>query len=151
MTRDEHGRYVPDLDAELTHYIQAALWSSHDQSTPEGGEPMDANFDACDISESTLAEMREDVQNFLAGPGVHEDADQAEVDQWADALSYWLSNLGEGQIGHDFWLTRNRHGAGFWDRGTGHWWALYGRLMTDAARAYGSCDLYIGDDGQVHA
>lgn len=27
-----------------------------------------------------------------------------------------LSELGEGQIGHDIWLTRNGHGTGFWCR-----------------------------------
>jgi hypothetical protein len=38
--------------------------------------------------------------------------------------------------GHDFWLTRNRHGAGFWDRGNHP--CL--RALTDAAHAYGDCD-----------
>lgn len=36
--------------------------------------------------------------------------------------------------GGDFHLTRNRHGAGFWDRGYGE----VGERLSDAARAYGS-------------
>ena len=40
------------------------------------------------------------------------------------------------QAGHDFWLTRNGHGAGFWDRPE-----LYGnpetRALTAAAEEYG--------------
>ena len=48
---------------------------------------------------------------------------------------------------HDFWLTRNKHGAGFWD---GDWAPEVGKRLTDAAHAYGSCDLYVGDDGMVH-
>ena len=35
--------------------------------------------------------------------------------------------------GEDFYLTRNRHGAGFWDRGYGP----IGRTLTQAAHAYG--------------
>ena len=49
--------------------------------------------------------------------------------------------------GHDFWLTRNHHGAGFWDRGLGE----VGRKLTEAAHVYGDYDLYVGDDGKVRA
>lgn len=38
--------------------------------------------------------------------------------------------------GHDFWLTRSGHGAGFWDRGLGE----LGDRLTDAAKRYGSPD-----------
>jgi hypothetical protein len=34
--------------------------------------------------------------------------------------------------GHDFWLTRNRHGAGFWD---GHW--RDSAELTQIAHSYG--------------
>lgn len=37
------------------------------------------------------------------------------------------------QCGHDFILTRNGHGAGFWDRGYG----AAGDRLTSAAKAYG--------------
>jgi hypothetical protein len=47
--------------------------------------------------------------------------------------------------GHDFWLTRNRHGAGFWD---GDW--ERGAELTKAAHTFGGIDLFVGDDGRVH-
>lgn len=50
------------------------------------------------------------------------------------------------QAGHDFWLTRNWHGAGFWDRGLGE----VGHRLSDHARAYGGCDAYTGNDGRVY-
>lgn len=53
---------------------------------------------------------------------------------------------GEDRAGQDFWLTRNRHGAGFWDRGLGD----LGKRLSDAAKVYGSVDLYAGDDGLVY-
>lgn len=47
------------------------------------------------------------------------------------------------RAGHDFWLTRNHHGAGFWD---GDWPEAAGETLTNAAHSYGETDLYKGDD-----
>lgn len=39
------------------------------------------------------------------------------------------------QAGHDFWLTRNRHGTGFWDREK-----VYGKALADVlTRASHAC------------
>jgi hypothetical protein len=46
----------------------------------------------------------------------------------------------------DYCPTRNRHGAGFWDRGLGD----LGDQLTDAAHTMGSMDAYIGDGNKVH-
>lgn len=43
----------------------------------------------------------------------------------------------ENQAGHDFYLTRYGHGAGFWD---GDWPRETGQTLTKAAHAYGSTD-----------
>ena len=61
--------------------------------------------------------------------------------------AYLWAGRSAADAGGDFWQTRYRHGAGFWDRGMGE----LGELLTAAAHAYGTCDLYVGDDGQVHA
>jgi len=50
------------------------------------------------------------------------------------------------QIGRDLWFTRNGHGVGFWDRGLGD----LGEQLTEAAKAMGSQDIYLGDDGFVY-
>lgn len=87
-------------------------------------------FDVTDISETTLADIVATCADFQA------------------ANTELLSQAGdEAQNGHDFFLTRNRHGAGFWDRGYG----AVGRQLTDAAHAYGSHDFYVGDDGLLYA
>lgn len=52
------------------------------------------------------------------------------------------------QAGHDFWLTRNGHGAGFWD---GDWSEPFATYLTDAATQFGPCETYLGDDGLIHA
>ncbi len=111
----------------VDQYIATALWSSNDNSDEQGGEPLDKNYSPSDIAPETRRKM------FL------------------DAVSFYKANLMDfddpGQAGHDFWLTRNEHGTGFWDRDYPEKQA--GRL-TKASEAYGGFDLYIGDDGRIH-
>ncbi len=115
-----------DLDTFLAAYIECALWSSSDGDT---GDMLDAIYTVDDLAPDTVASMRADCEAFID-------------DQSAD-----LEGMDAAQAGHDFWLTRNGHGAGFWDRGLGE----KGRRLTEACRPYGSVDLYAGDDGLIHA
>jgi hypothetical protein len=48
--------------------------------------------------------------------------------------------------GHDFFLTRNGHGSGFWYRGLG----ALGERLSKAAKVYSSADAYLGDDGFLY-
>jgi hypothetical protein len=125
---------MTDVENVLRAYVACAVWSSHD----EEGEPLDREYGPEDVAPEALASMREDVSAFLADTDL------------ADALAFWRAEFGTEQIGHDFWLTRNRHGAGFWDRFMSEPGASFGRVLTDAAHAYGSCDLYVGDDGRIY-
>jgi len=55
-----------------------------------------------------------------------------------------LSQFDAAQIGHDLWLTRNGHGAGFWDRPK-----IYGadnaRVLALMARAMGEHNAEFGE------
>lgn len=113
-------------------YMACALWSS----TGDDGEPLDATFTIDDLTDEARESMLADVTGFLAA---------CWGDTWDD-FTIDLTGIEPEQIGHDYWLTRNRHGAGFWDRGLGD----MGVALTDLAHADGSCDLYVGDDGKVH-
>ena len=124
LTTEQIAAIANNKDQFTRAYAECALWSSSD----DDGTPLDEGRDYSDIAPATLAEMLEDCTQFRR--------DNAEL----------LSGLDEGQSGHDFWLTRNRHGAGFWDRGLGE----VGTKLTDAAHAWGSYDLYVGDDDLVY-
>ena len=113
-------------------YVECALWASTDESTESGGYPMDQNYALEDIAPETLARMVDDCVAF-------------QRDHAADLDALVPYDVGQG--GHDFWLTRNRHGAGFWD---GDWPEDVGKRLTDAAHAYGEFTLYVDDDGKVH-
>lgn len=105
-------------------YIECALFTS--------GDDVGAYcFD--DLSDETLAALCRDVRAFEAAYGTLLD----------EARRVGCSHA---QLGHDLWLTRNWHGAGFWDRGLG----ALGAELTEAAHAEGERDLYQGDDGRVY-
>ena len=124
-----------NLDIMVAAYIETALWSTTDNSTPQGGEPLDKNYDADDIAPDTMRQMREDCNDFL-------NANMEDVLTFDDRLRKCLE-----QAGHYFWLTRNGHGAGFWD---GDWEHEVGQRLTKAAKVYGGVDLIVGDDGKIH-
>lgn len=77
------------------------------------------------MTDADKAAARTDVEEFVAlvnkGPAVGH---------------FWSA----GQLGHDFFLTRNGHGAGFWDRYMAGDGERLGRELTDIAKAYGSTD-----------
>jgi hypothetical protein len=114
------------LDSFTRAYIEAALWSS----TDDDDRPMDDNYSGSDLSAATLTRMKLDARKF-----------QRDNARDLDAGS-------SSQGGHDFWLTRARHGAGFWD---GDWPEPEASRLTDAAHAFGENDLYVGDDGRIYA
>ena len=120
MTEQE---FTYAVDGMLT----AALWSS----TDENGEPLDANYAAYNIAPATITALVADIVAFIG----------------ANSDDIAASGMVAEQVGHDFWLTRNHHGAGFWDRGLGE----VGERLTAATRPYGEVDLYVGDDGLIYA
>ena len=122
-------------------YIDAALWSSTDESDESGGEPLDKNYSADDIASSSLRAMKNDCAKFFR-------KNRRDLNLYAEQVEYQRH---EGSpmsyAGHDFWLTANGHGAGFWDR-EGIDKALGDRL-SKASRKFAS-DMYVGDDGQIY-
>lgn len=130
------GPIFPDLDVFERAYINAALWSSTDNSDETGGRPLDVNFSIIDLPIETVQKLKSDCAEFRAMEGV-----QALLDEAYDIWRY-----GDEQAGADLWLTRNGHGAGFWDRGL----ETVGDQLSAICRGMKTRDLYIGDDGQVY-
>lgn len=122
----------------LRSYIATALWSSNDESTPSGGEPMDTNYSSDDLAPETVQTMRADCADFLFQARRQLRDDNCTRDTGSSVLE---------QAAHDFWLTRNGHGAGFWD---GDWAELAASILDQISRKAGEVDLYIADDGLVY-
>jgi hypothetical protein len=111
------------LDDFTAQYINTALWSSVDDS----GEALDKKKDMTHIDEMAMKQMIDDCRKF-------------QEDNW-DLISDDVS-----KAGHDFWLTRNGHGAGFWD---GDWPKEIGEELTRISKSFGTCDLFVSDDGLI--
>ncbi len=111
-------------------YIESLLWSS----TQDCGQSFDEDYYSDDLAQEALDEIISDCDDFLQQIREHED------------LSDFVATMDLEQVAHDFYLTRNRHGAGFWDRGLGK----VGQILTDISHVYGSQYPYVGDDGKIY-
>jgi hypothetical protein len=128
LPASEHDEEDEMLNHMIDGYVATALWSSIDDNE----EHLDANYGPSDISDKAMAKMRTDCRDFL---------------YLCEAMQITLSGCDESRVGHDFWLTRNHHGAGFWD---GDYEEELGKQLTEIAHAFGEQDMYVGDDGQVY-
>jgi len=124
-------------DDFTTSYIETALWSESDESDESGGEPFDANYSSDDIADEAISEMARDCEKFQKEYG----------HLWAELEGVRGGYSVEASAGHDFWLTRNGHGAGFWD---GDWPEEVGEALTKASEKFGACNLYLGNDGKIY-
>ena len=125
------------LDAFTWAYIDAALWSTNDESTPDGGVPLDTHYGVNDIAPATLESMVADCATFQA--------DNAAL--LIDKNCHYKRCPMLEYAGHDFWLTRQHHGCGYWD---GDWEDAAGKALTEAAGRFREVSLYIGDDGLIY-
>lgn len=122
---------MQELDEFTTAYIECALWSTNDESTPEGGEPLDRNYCFGCIAQETLDKMIADCKAFQDKQGhLLTEKNRSTVSQWS-ALEL---------AGHDFWLSRNGHGANFLD---GDWADDVAQQLYNASHSFGEFDLYV--------
>ena len=124
-TKSELWRVV-QASKFISSYLAALAW------TEECREEFNFEFDVDDLTNDALSEIIRDCSNFLE---MVED----------EGINMVGAHYGAEQAGHDFWLTRNRHGAGFWDRGLGE----VGDQLTRIAHSFGSVDVYRTDRGKI--
>ncbi len=88
----------------LRSYIETALWT----------EMLD-DYAIDSIDQDSLKEVEKDIETFIEKAG------------------YLLDGLDPSQVGHDFLLTRNSHGAGFWD---GDYEKEVGEKLTEISKSF---------------
>ena len=119
----EETSYLSDF---IDAYIEAMLWSTTNENSYD--------FDTQDLSQEAALEILADCTKF-----------------YSENLK--LINDDASQAGHDFWLTREGHGAGFWD---GDWDFPNGEIenvgdyLTSKSKEFGEAGLYIGDDNRLY-
>lgn len=102
----------------LNQYLATALWT----------EELD-DLSIHDFSVPTKAVATEELKHFMLLAG-----------SFLEGSPATPSN-----IGHDFWLSRSSHGAGFWDRP--ELYGTQGGVLTELAGTYRSAHVFIDDHG----
>ena len=132
-----------DVREAVDSYVTSMLWANaccDVESCTDGREIGDCehtdgveyDYDLSDFSADDQTSIVADVYAMIAGSAESE----------RDFLAY-CQKRSASDFGHDFALTRNGHGAGFWDRGLG----ALGDRLSDAAKVYGESSAYVDEDG----
>lgn len=109
------------LSKILNSYLEAALWTESDT--------IGDDFTIYDFDDDSREAAKIEISNFMS------------------KANQYLVGIPEDSIGHDIWLTRNRHGAGFWDRD--YLDAEAGKVLTDLAHEMGERSLFT-KNGKVY-
>jgi len=111
-----------DVDAFTLAYIEAMFFT---EAGPDSEEMSEKTW--LDLAPEALEQIVNDCAKFQA--------------------SNRLDGYPPKQAGHDFWLTRNGHGAGFWENDFGT--PEQCEFLTASAKSFGECNLYVSDDGKL--
>lgn len=140
------------FDEFLRGYMAALWWSSTDcipSDRSDSGQEEVVNLDSYDPSQDAINQCTADCRAFF-------DANEADIHAAAglyDTSSGDGADTGYDFAGHDFALTRNRHGVGFWDREElkeDLEEESLGQRLTKASHDAGEVHPYLGDDNLIH-
>jgi len=158
---DESDLSTDDINKILKGYVEAALWTEEESlRDQQGGDSVYDDDD--DTDDDTELDKLIRLTSQLNSKGIMSfSREDIEPDSLIDAymgikkfiqlcgedlIHRAINEFGAEQLGHDFWLTRNGHGAGFFDRGYD---SGDEDILMKASRDMGSVDLYINDNNQL--
>lgn len=106
-------------------YLEAALFST----TGDDDQPLDKKHSLKSFTKEAVEKATFDCQRFLLA-----------IEMPARRTFGEYAALDYSRLGHDFWLTRNRHGAGFWD---GDWPEPFAAEATKISHSFGEVDILV--------
>ena len=132
------------MNPSLQHLVETLFWSETNEMV---SQPFSETHSISGIEEKSLSELNRRFQEFV------EEAEKKLTEKFGDSWSsiddfYTGSATGGFYTEHDFILTVNGHGCGFWERGD--WQDGVGELLRELADKYREIHPYVGDDGKVH-
>lgn len=122
------------LDTFTRAFIEAMFW------TESGKDDIAEDAGFSDLAGRTLQALMDDCARFQRENAVLLES------------AYQRDGYDAAQAGHDFWLTRNGHGTGFWDRDALDADDLGARLAATCGfkTDFDQLDVYVGDDGKIY-
>ena len=143
----------------LKGYLEAAIWTEEERLNSEYSSDYDEVFNDDDDDDNDdeldkLVKISANMNNKGIDKFSKEDIEVDSLIKTYTDIKEFLSMVGKNvdiaieenglqQLGHDIWLTRNRHGAGFFDRGYDD---DVEKLFINASHKLGEVDLYINND-----
>lgn len=127
-------------------YLETAVWSSSDwDNCDDSGNPppLDEKYDWHDFSDQAVEDARADCEKFI------ELLEETDCDGYDNLLDAAVCVQCESRIGHDFWLTRNGHGAGFWDGDYEEFGDAICQVLYDEFGRYAELNIYADSDGRL--
>jgi hypothetical protein len=104
------------------------------------------NYTIADFDEKSLETLYREFQEFVQV--VEKQITEKVGDNWGCIDDFYdLLQPSENQTEYDYILTRNHHGAGFWD---GDWASEVSKILTDAAHSQSDICAYVGDDNKIY-
>lgn len=111
------------MDHFTDSYLETAEWADK----PDGED-----WSGAEWSDQAMAIAESDCQKF-------QDRAREIIERLEEGAQYHFA--------HDFWLTRQGHGAGFWD---GDYPEPEASELTEIAKSFGEVWIYLGDDGLIY-
>jgi hypothetical protein len=153
-----------DIDAIVAGYLECQLWAGLDyghtgcddnaecrNSADPEPHPYDDNYSVENISPEYVAKVREELSDVVTAHPLAVRmylAHRSTRERVAAGFNRVDAVITSEYFGHDFYLTREHHGVGFWDRGLGE----LGEYLTKIAKSYGSAEtLWDNGDGVLNA
>lgn len=121
------------IETIVSSQLHSLLWSAGEEYNEVGdftGYFWDDHYSAEDATPELVAQLTEELSGDLGIPNSIREYQEHFGSDWP------------GQFGHDLALTRNHHGAGFWDRGLGD----TGDVLTEWAESLSTLHIFHGSD-----
>lgn len=135
------------MNPSLQHLATTILWSETDNSTPSGGEFLDRNYGIQDFDPESLAALSQKFQAFVSkAEAVITEA--TGLADWRSIDEFYIGpSSSDYQTEHDYIMTVNGHGCGFWE--THDWEPGVGAILTKLAKQESEIHAF-AQDGKVY-
>lgn len=119
------------MNPSLQQLAATLLRSETDNSDPSGGKPLDANFAVSDFDKESLSKLHQRFQAFVSK--AEAEITKIKGSDWSSIDDFYTgSGFGGFYLEHDYIMTVNGHGCGFWEKHD--WEPEVGKILTDLAR-----------------
>jgi len=140
-----------DVNVMTKSYLNTALWSTPNMDNKDN-EPLDKDYNINDFSKEAKDKATKDCKRFIDDLKIeltkyNKNKSDGDIVQLFDISNkQQTSNQVMEDLGHNFWLTRNGHGAGFFD---GDYDEDIEKILMKLSHNAKAIDLYINDDNKV--